>query len=323
MQHCELVELGLQRVPRIEGSPDCMTGNLNKRGRGRTVCLLWPVLLVVVIAALLVGCGPVEPAGDSGSSSASKTARGTPAEETADSGAHFSFMVCGDPQNNYAVFDRILAAARSVDFLIIAGDLTGSGTPTEFGTFTEAMRNSGVRYYCVPGNHDVATGPAEQIYASYLGPTHQSFDYQNSHFLLIDNSSPELGFYPSERSWAAADLQAARKRNPEHVIAVCHVPPGYQYSLNPAEAGARGEQANGSLAPVLSQGGVEELFCGHLHGYARENDDGLPITITGGAGAPLRMSAQNGGYYNYVLVRIDGRKLVQNVVRIDETGEGT
>jgi 3',5'-cyclic AMP phosphodiesterase CpdA len=264
-------------------------------------------LLLLVMTVLVAGCGTTT------SSRASSTPATAPAETV---GARFSFIVCGDPQNNYQVFDKILAAARSVDFLIIAGDLTGSGTRAEFGTFVSVMKDSGVRYYCVPGNHDVAAGPAEQIYASFMGPTHQSFDYENSHFVLIDDSSPGLGFYPSERDWVRSDLAAASARRPEHVFAVCHVAPGYPYSLNPADAGADGKKANEALLPVLERGGVEELFSGHMHAYDQDMEDGMLVTVTGGAGAPLHMSPQNGGYFHYVRVDIDGKRRVQRVVRI-------
>ena len=230
---------------------------------------------------------------------------------------HFRFIVCGDPQNNYQVFDRILEAAKSVDFLIIAGDLTGSGTPTEFQNFLKKMKESGVRYYCIPGNHDVASGPVDEIYASYLGPPHQAFDYLNSHFVLIDNSTPSLGFYPEEQKWVKNDLEDARGKGFDHLFAVCHVPPGFPYSSHFDPTERTGMDANESLVPILSAGKVEELFCGHVHVYEQSREDGMLVTITGGAGAPLHDSPQNGGYYHYVLVKIDGSRRSQQVVKVE------
>jgi 3',5'-cyclic AMP phosphodiesterase CpdA len=221
--------------------------------------------------------------------------------------------VCGDPQNNYEVFDKVLAAAKSVDFLIVAGDLTGSGTATEFTNFMDTMRASGVRFYSVPGNHDVATMPVETGYGRYVGPPHSSFDFKNTHFLLIDNSTPSLGFYPAERQWASADLKAAGAKGFEHIIAVAHVPPMFPYSAKATSEQIAGIDANEQLVPVLKAGGAEELFCGHVHTYQQETEDGLRITITGGAGAPL-MGLDS--YHNYVLVEVNGRSMSQKVVRI-------
>lgn len=119
------------------------------------------IALALILAIALPGCS----SGGKVSSGSSPDIRSNPA----DGSQQFKFIVCGDPQNNYEVFDKILDAAKSVDFLIIAGDETGSGTRTEFQNFLDVMKNSGITYFCVPGNHDVATSPVDQAYTSYLG----------------------------------------------------------------------------------------------------------------------------------------------------------
>lgn len=273
--------------------------------RNKTVIVLLAVLLLAA-AVLAGGCSSGKPS-TSNPTSSPATSPG------ADSGARFKFIVCGDPQNNYDVFDRVLTAATSVDFLVIAGDLTGSGTATEFQSFLNKMRSSGVKYYSVPGNHDVATSPVTENYTNYIGPPHQSFDYKNSHFVMIDNSTPELGFYPAEQQWAAADLKAAKPRGYEHTFAVAHVPPRWPYSAKASSGQITGIDNNEQLAPVLSAGGVQQLFCGHVHTYEQDTEDGLLITITGGAGAPVFGSDS---YHNYVLVEIDGKRRTQTVVKI-------
>jgi 3',5'-cyclic AMP phosphodiesterase CpdA len=273
--------------------------------------LLIAIAVLLVLPAVLPGCGGGVRPPTHTSSEPESSVPGEPARD----GPSFSFIVCGDPQNNYEVFDRVLQAASSVDFIIIAGDMTGSGTATEFQTFTDRMAASGVTYYCVPGNHDVATSPVDQNYRRFCGPPYQSFSYENSHFLLLDNSTPSQGFYAAQREWAAADLESA-KGNFEHVFAVCHVPPGYPYSSRFRPEEKTGIEANRELVPLLSGGGVGELFCGHWHAYEQKEEDGLLITITGGAGAPLHVSEKNGGYHHYVLVDINGKQRSQKVVRI-------
>jgi 3',5'-cyclic AMP phosphodiesterase CpdA len=277
----------------------------------KTPVLSTLLILVLLLALLLPGCGSGN-ANKAGSSPATQPAA---AAAQAGGGQQFKFIVCGDPQNNYERFGKILEAAKSVDFLIIAGDETGSGTPTEFGNFVNLMKNSGVTYYCVPGNHDVVTSPVDQAYSTYLGQPYRSFDHKNTHFVLIDNSSERLGFYPGERDWVRADLKAARRNGSEHIIAVCHVPPGYPYSSRASAAQIAGMDANQELVPVLSEGGAEELFCGHVHSYIEEKDDGMLVTITGGAGAPLMGSGPD-TYYHYVLVEINAKQRTQTVVRI-------
>jgi len=296
-----------------------------ERGAGRTVrdrrfgtagervgahALVAALLALLVLLVLLAGCGaPGQP------SQTREPPSTPPAVEP--SGPSFSFIVCGDPQNNYGMLGRIVEAARQVDFLVIAGDVTGSGTTTELENFKSFMDSSGLRYYCVPGNHDVASGPVEEKYGRYLGAPFQSFDHENCHFILLDNSDPARGFYASQREWAERDLAEAAARRPDHVFAVCHVPPGYPYSLGSGEKEAAGREANEYLLPLLKKGGVDRLFSGHFHVYAEEDHDGLPVTITGGAGAPLHMSPENGGYYHYVLVEVEGRQYRSTAVRLE------
>jgi hypothetical protein len=132
----------------------------------------------------------------------------------------------------------------------------------------------------------------------------------NSHFVMIDNSTPNRGFYPAQRDWVRNDLRAAGKKGYEHVFAVCHVPPGYPYSSKIGTDQAKGIDANNELVPVLTAGGVEELFCGHFHAYLQNKEDGLLITITGGAGGPLMGSSP----HQYVLVEINGRRRTQKSI---------
>ena len=272
--------------------------------------ILTVVFLTILLAlsAVAPGCGKVE--------RENPPPAPVTTNDQVESGPRFSFIVCGDPQNNYEVFDKVLEAASSVDFLIIAGDLTGSGTATEFANFMDAMEQSGVRYYCVPGNHDVATSPVDENYRQYLGAPYQSFNYENCHFALIDNGTPGRGFYPAEGQWLKSNLEAARDGGFDHIFAVCHVPPGYPYSLRPDPEQAAGMEANENLVPILAEGGVEELFCGHFHAYRQFEEDGVLVTITGGAGAPLHAGEAYGGYFHYILVEIAGKQRTQKVVRI-------
>lgn len=228
----------------------------------------------------------------------------------------FSFIVCGDPQGNFSAFSKIVEAAKGVDFMIIAGDLTETGTPDEFANFNNLMKTSRVRFYCVPGNHDIISTTSTELYSQYFGAPYQSFDYKNSHFVLIDNSNPRLGFYPEERKWVEEDLRKARQKGFDHIFAVAHVPPGCVYSSRLSSEGKQGIEANRYLVPILSSGGVEELFCGHFHVYSREETQGMHLTITGGAGARPHLTEENGGFHHYILVKVRGKQKTLKVVRI-------
>ncbi|MDD5447861.1 MAG: metallophosphoesterase [Actinomycetota bacterium] len=268
---------------------------MDKLSRGVLVRILTIVLL---LALLLPGC--------SSPNSASPLK----------SGENFSFIVCGDPHGNFSIFSKVVEAAKGVDFMIIAGDLTEKGTPDELSNFSNFMKTSGVRFYCVPGNHDIISASSTELYSQYFGAPHQSFDYKNSHFVLIDNSNPKLGFYPEEQKWVEEDLKKARQKGFNHVFAVAHVPPGCVYSSRFSSESKKGIEANKYLVPILSSGGVEELFCGHFHVYSREKTQGMYLTITGGAGAKPHLSEENGGFHHYILVQVKGKQKILKTIRI-------
>lgn len=266
---------------------------------GMTVVIL---MLVMLTSVLCPGCGK--------SSDAKKSSGTTPTEDE----AGFKFIVCGDPHANYDVFRKVVAAANTVDFLIIAGDLTSTGTEADVQTFVKEMQACKVPYYCVPGNHDVAVSPVAVSFEPYFGKVPRSFDYDNSHFLLLDNSTAGLGFYPAEQEWTKADLAEASNHGYEHIFAVCHVPPGYPYAARTTAEARVGLKNNRELVPILASGGVEELFCGHYHSYRQFEKEGVTITITGGAGAELFGVYSN---YHYVLVEVNGKKKTEEKVELD------
>ncbi|MBN1289512.1 MAG: metallophosphoesterase [Actinobacteria bacterium] len=278
------------------------------RRRYRAILII--MVMIICLAPVVSGCG------DGSKTGVSNNGAGTVPEmagEVKGEEARFKFIVCGDPQNNYEVFRKVLEAANTVDFLIIAGDLTGTGTEAEVRTFLGEMEACKVPYYTVPGNHDVDTAPVEVSFEPYFGDVPRSFDYMNTHFVLIDNSTSTLGFYPEEQEWVKADLAEASERGYEHILAVCHVPPGYPYAARTTPEARVGVRANKELVPVLSEGGVEELFCGHYHTYRQFERDSMIVTITGGAGAHLHTSSS---YHHYILVEIDGKEMTQEVIKI-------
>lgn len=279
--------------------------------RAHTICILLLILFLLTSATIFSGCVK----GKRTQSSTSNSENKNPQRSTEDY-KPWRFIVCGDPQNNYEVFSKVVEAAKSVDFLIVAGDVTGSGTEQELATFSSFMANSWVKFYAVPGNHDVSKAPPESLFAKYVGKPSQSFSHKNCFFVLIDNSSPEKGFSREERKRVDEDLLSARKNNFDHYIAVCHVPPGYPYSLLSGEDERSAISNNDYIVPVLTRNGVKELFCGHFHAFRQYEENNLRVTITGGAGAPLHASERNGGYHHYILVEVVGKTLKMKCVRI-------
>ena len=119
-----------------------------------------------------------------------------------------------------------------------------------------------------------------------------SYDYGPVHFTVVDNYSNIASGSP-QYNWVVADLTAANANpNTPWKILIYHEP---AYS-----AGSDGDNSNVRVfEPLLTQYGVDMVYCGHSHNYARTgaytlgqaNGDTLALNIphitNGGGGAPV------------------------------------
>jgi len=130
-----------------------------------------------------------------------------------------------------------------------------------------------------------------------------SFDYANSHWLVLDSNVDVDWRDPALRRWVADDLAAAKKAR-WRFVGFHH--PGFHSS----RAHARDQQMR-ALADLFEAGGVDVVFAGHVHNYQRTHpmryqalDDtwtldtafdgvkanqpkGVIYLVTGAGGAPL------------------------------------
>ena len=225
----------------------------------------------------------------------------------------FSFAVFGDNHNNEIVFGDLLKKVKqdkSVVFAINCGDFVYSGTKEEYLKYLKTITGLGIKVYNVPGNHDLAAGGWKN-YEKYMGPYYYSFDHGNSHFIVLNNAF-KVSFGAGQFSWLKSDLANTKK---EHIFVFMHRP-----TFDPTEIYAgytmSGAKVVQELMQLFSKYKVDYVFAGPVHGYAREKRDGVTYIVTGGAGAPLHLPANFGGFNNYVKISVDGNKVMDRVVRL-------
>lgn len=66
---------------------------------------------------------------------------------------------------------------------------------------------------------------------------------------------------------------------------------------------------------VMVRYGVRAVFCGHNHIYWHQVKDGVQYVISGGGGAPLDASPENGGYLHYLTIEVDGSTLTTQILQ--------
>jgi len=225
---------------------------------------------------------------------------------TADSAA-FRFVILGDRTGEaqpgvYQQVWREAAAARPA-FVIATGDtIQGLQDATAAQEWAEAqlIRKPYTRYplYLVPGNHDIWSPLSERLFRQYAGrPPHYSFDYQQAHFTILDNSrSDELS--EEEMQFLSQDLEKHAAQPVKFLIS--HRPSW----LIPAALRSTGFP----LHRLAKQYGVQYVIAGHVHQLIHIELDGVTYLSMPSSGGHLRASKayDDGWFFGYATADIQG-----------------
>ena len=188
--------------------------------------------------------------------------------------------------------DAVTAMAAGYDGVLVLGDSANNAHDEEHAYVLEFLGALGRPAYVVPGNHDITRvlHPIDfvELYAEYGWGAAFSRDDASAScavttaggtcLLLIDTNAytdlesvaPLGGIPDATVEWVASVLDALPPGTP--VVACGHHP------ILPPES--RDTPNAGKLAEALRQGGAKVYLCGHDHGFAAVNIDGLQqITV--------------------------------------------
>ena len=228
-----------------------------------------------------------------------------PAGEVLAGTAPYTFAMVGDNRGNENVYDAIIEHIQQdgAAFVLHGGDLVKRCTAKQYGWLLHEMAEQDLKVpFCpVPGNHDVLREFGDEhpdrnlLYEKSFGQRHYWFAYDDTLFVAVDTSGD--GIPEAELAWLDRTLALHRARYKACVV-FTHVPP-----RNPQPGGGHDLGEDGDkVAAVLEKWNVTALFASHLHSYAEDRMRGVPIYITGGAGAELKNA---GDSYHYLLCRMD------------------
>jgi predicted phosphodiesterase len=210
----------------------------------------------------------------------------------------FRFVVLGDTRSDHEAHAAVIqaVAAEGVDFVINTGDLVSNGGDEAdwvpfFEIEAELLRD--LPLYPVVGNHDESGGEIVNYARLFAPPTessgnenYYSFRYGNALFLVLDNQAATLG-RPEDDSqqgrWLLSELESsANDASLDHTFVLVHA------NMYSADDGRSGDEGLRQWRDLFVEHGVDLVFSGHDHHYARgEADNGLSFVVAGGGGAPL------------------------------------
>ncbi len=226
-----------------------------------------------------------------------------------------TFAVLGDSRDHGGLFPLLLqdvAQDREIALVIHLGDLVNRSRLGEYRRFFADLKAlQGLPLVAVPGNHELK-GEAH-LFHRIFGAADLSFRLGDYAFILFNNAAGE-GFTPARRQWLAAEL--ARHHDARLRLVFVHLPlfdprPGRNKPHALPAAAAQ------EMLAVLKKGRADHLFAGHIHGYFSGEWEGLPYTISGGAGTALHGRDPRHFFHHYLKVTARGSRLEVSVKPVD------
>lgn len=232
--------------------------------------------------------------------------------------SNFSFIVCGDSHGNKEVYQKIIQKVNEsqAKFLIDLGDISKVGAESEFIDFKSLVNGLKIPYYIVIGNHDVLNG--DTFFKKYFGDTYYSWDYDDVHFVVLDNVTDENAFDIGQLDWLENNLQSHKDNL---VFIFVHKPPKCPFvSSDLLEfEGEKSDQRIDRFLDIAKKYKVDKIYSGHIHNQLNYSQAGISITITGGAGGPIHNVPifGQGEFFHYILVKIEDMEYTEEVVRVE------
>ncbi len=218
------------------------------------------------------------------------------------------FAVIGDRTGGHTdgVYDSIVVEIERLkpDFTMTVGDMIEGYTADtveirrQWDEYMKIVSPLSAPIHWVPGNHDIwgeMNDPSVNFYHKYVGEPYRSFDYNGSHFIILDNSRWENSDQiPAEQiKWLENDLKA---NTSAYQTTVYFHKPFWFNSL------AMGKPDR--LHDIFKANGVDAVFTGHFHTYFCGKYDGITYTSVGSSGGGS-VPGVTGLHYHFAWVTID------------------
>jgi 3',5'-cyclic AMP phosphodiesterase CpdA len=237
----------------------------------------------------------------------------------------FTFVVIGDNREEHDTYPALIEQAmkNKPDFIVNTGDqIKHPGNLNEWKKFWELSSPVQVPYFLTAGNHDEHDGGSEQIFKEQAGmgidKPYYTFPVDNALFIVLDSEiDGHQGKIDGEQyRWLENLLANSLKK---HKFVFVHRPlypekgKGHHYGYCLDEYPKERDR----LQSLFVRYKVTAVFEGHEHLYLRKNINGIMHIITGGGGASLYADEKDGGFYHFVLIKVNGDKVVGEAVDIE------
>ncbi len=178
------------------------------------------------------------------------------------------------------------------DFVVSVGDLIEGYTEddaeiaTQWSEFLGFIERMDMKFFFVPGNHDVTNPKLHQIWRQQFGREWYSFDYRGVHFVCLNSEDPTTHIGDEQLGWLKDDLAA--NQDARWTLVFLHKPL-WVTSERDQRAGNPDSSNWTQVAQLLGER-PHTVFSGHVHHYVqyvRNGRDYYSLATTGGS-SPMR-----------------------------------
>lgn len=229
----------------------------------------------------------------------------------------FHFAILGDRTGGHkaTVYGRVWREVDlyQPDFVVTVGDtIEGYKDETAVEQWDEMKalwaQYKHYQFFLTPGNHDVWSEYSEKLYTEKTGqPLHYSFDYQDAHFVILDNAR-ERTIREDQLAFLEADLEKNKARSP--IFVIIHKPFWLGF--------VRANNTDDPFHKLCKKYQVARVLTGHGHRLTRAVFDGVEYIEIGSSGGSIGKDPKfnQGRFYHWVWARVKGNRISLTVKEI-------
>ena len=231
----------------------------------------------------------------------------------------FSFIVIGDNRSGQDIYKQFVAmiAEQNPALVLNTGDVISTpGSKEEWNGFWAVSQPVSAPYFLTVGNHDVHPKVllSDAVYKEQVdlpgNELYYSFAAGNSLFVVLDSflGDQEKKITGDQLKWLETVLGQSTQK---HKFVFLHHP----LFSEPGKGHHAGDSLDkypadrDRLEALFAKTNVDIVFAGHEHFYQRKKIDQVAYIITGGGGAPMYVKDEEGGFYHFVRIVVDGDKV--------------
>ena len=252
----------------------------------------------------------------------------------------FRFAIIGDTQrfetgNNSGGLQKAVENIKrqGVALVFSLGDVVSNcddGCSKKIDSWKGALGSLSGKTYVIMGNHDRADGNKsdKKFQDAFNFPTNgpsgyselvYSFDYENSHFVVLNSEKPEEHLINiAQRNWLEKDLSMAKKEN----IFVFFHEPAYPLSNKINESLDVNKKDRDALWDIFKKYNVTAVFSGHEHIHSRRSINNILQFIFGNTDSFDHDLPKTGADFSYKgkafgIVEVDRKSIKVKTISVD------